>query len=101
MQLGWEEHMIVAELARTQGVDAQALVDALESEEASRLARVLSIGEDEAARRLEPLRRAATVGEDWGAGCKILTDDVRAEIRAALHALLPPDHSASLGVSQG
>lgn len=101
MQLGTEEQVIVAELARQAGVDAGALGKAIESEEPAEVARVLSLPEDEAARRLEPLRRAATVGEDWGAGCRLLTDDVSAEIRTALHALLPADHSASSGVSQG
>ncbi len=101
MQLGNEERTVVAGIAREAMVDTTALLEALEAEDPSEVARVLSIPEHEAARRLEPLRRAATVGEDWGAGCKILTDDVRAEIRAALRALLPPDHSDSLGGSQG
>ncbi len=101
MQLGNEERAVVAEIAREAMVDTTALLEALESEEPSEVARVLSIPEHEAVRRLEPLRRAATVDEDWGAGCKILTDDVRAEIRAALRALLPTDHSDSLGGSQG
>jgi hypothetical protein len=101
MQLGNEERTVVAEIAREAMVDTNVLLEAIESEEPSEVARVLSIPEHEAARRLEPLRRAATVGEDWGAGCKILTDDVRSEIRAALRALLPADYSDSLGGSQG
>ncbi len=101
MQLGNEERAVVAEIAREAMVDTTALLEALESEEPSEVARVLSIPEHEAVRRLEPLRRAATVDEDWGAGCKILTDDVRAEIHAALRALRPTDHSDSLGGSQG
>ena len=101
MQLGPEEIDIVAGLAQQAGVSAQALAVAIEAESPAQVAHVLALSEDEAARRLDPLRRAATVGEDWGAGCMLLTDDVRAEIRAALRALLPADHSASSGVSQG
>ncbi|MEA2724423.1 MAG: hypothetical protein QOH59_2194 [Gemmatimonadales bacterium] len=101
MQFGAAEYNIVAELAQKAGVDALALAQAVESEVPAEVARVLSISEAEAARRLEPLRRAATVGEDWGAGCRLLTDDVCAEIHTALRSLLPGDHSASLGVSQG
>ena len=102
MQLQSEERAVLAEVAWRCGVAVQTLIAAVEAESAPELAAVLGIGEAEAEARLEPLRRAAMIGDDWGAGCKLLTDEVRAEIRAALRALLPAtDYSASSGVSQG
>ena len=102
MQLLSEERMIVAEIARRFGVAPQALADAVEHESTVELAAVLDIDEADAAARLEPIRRTAEIGDDWGAGCKLLTDELRADLRAALWRLAPADdHSVSLGVSQG
>ena len=102
MRLEDEERAILADIARQLDVPAQALVDAVEHESTAELAGLLHITRDEAARRLDPVRRTVAIGDDWGAGCKLLTDEVRAELRGALRKLLPtPDHSASSGVSQG
>ena len=102
MRLEGEERAILAGIARQLGVATQALVDAVEHESTTELAAVMGITRDEAAARLEPVRRTVTVGDDWGAGCKLLTDEMRAELRVALRKLLPtPNHSVSSGVSQG
>ena len=102
MQLQPEERAIVTDVARQLGVENQALGDALEHESVPELARLLGISEAEAANRLEPVRRTVAIGDDWGAGCKLLTEEMRAELRAALYKLLPEqNHSASSGVSQG
>ncbi len=102
MQLGGEERAILADIARQLGVAAQELADAVEHESPAELARVMGIGEAEAAARLAPTQRIAAIGDDWGAGCRILTDDMRAELRLALRKLLPAyDHTASSGVSHG
>jgi hypothetical protein len=102
VQLLSEERMIVAEIARRLGVAPQALADALEHESPVELAAALHIDEADAAARLEPVRRTAAIGDDWGAGCKLLTDEMRADLRAALWRLAPAsDHSVSSGVSHG
>lgn len=102
MQLQSEERAIVTDVARQLGVEDQALAGAIEHESVPELARVLGISEAEAANRLEPVRRMVAIGDDWGAGCKLLTEEMHAELRAALYKLLPErSHSASLGVSQG
>lgn len=102
MQLQGEDRAIVAEIAQHAGVPARALIDAVEHESVSELAHVLRIDEAEAARRLEPVRRTVAIGDDWGAGCKLLTDELRVELRTALRELLPTTApSASSGVFQG
>ena len=101
MQLEAEERAILATIARRLDIAPDALVDAIERESAPELATLLRVDEAEAAARLEPIRRVVTVESDWGAGCRLLTDDLRMDLRRALHALLPADHSASFGVSQG
>ena len=102
MQLGDEERAILADIARQLGVAPQRLVDAVEHESVAELAGVMSITKAEAAARLDPVRRAVAIRDDWGAGCKLLTDEVRAELRVALRKLLPTTmHSASSDDSQG
>jgi hypothetical protein len=66
------------------------------------VAEVLGIDETDARARLEPIRRMATIGDDWGAGCRLLSEEMRGELRRALRGLLDDRaHSASFGVSQG
>ena len=101
MQLGDEERRIVADVARAYGVAEPALAAAIEHESAPELAGLLGMTEQEAELRLAPIRRAVAVGDDWSAGCKLLTDEVRAELMSGLRALLPRHHSASFGVSHG
>jgi hypothetical protein len=89
MQLQPEERAIIADVARQLGVEDQALGDALEHESVPELARLLGISEAEATSRLEPVRRTVAFGDDWGAGCMLLTDEMRADLHAALYKLLP------------
>lgn len=102
MELEAEERGILSDAADQLGVAADALIGAIENESAAELAQVLGISETDAALRLEPVLRTATIRGDWGGGCKLMTDEVRAQLAAALRSLLQPHaHSASLGVSQG
>ena len=102
MELGVDEWAILSDVANELGVSAEALVRAVVNESPAELARVMGISEQDAALRLEPVLRTTTVGGDWGAGCKLMTDELRAQLAAALRSLpLPTVHSASLGVSQG
>jgi hypothetical protein len=99
MQLQSEEQAIVAEVARQLGVAPERLAGALEQESAVALAHVLGIGEAEAAERLQPISRVVAFGDDWAAGCWLLTDEMRDELRTALWSLLPAAQPASPGVS--
>ena len=102
MQLQAEDRAFLADGARRLRVDAATLIAAIEHESVPGLAGVLGIDEQEAARRMEPILRAVAIGDDWGAGCRLLTEDIRAEIHAALRRLIPDDaYSASSGGSQG
>lgn len=101
MQVGPAERAILHAVARERGTTTDDLVDAIEQESAEGLARALGLALDKAASQMARIRRAATIEDDWGAGCKLLTDDVRAELHAALRALGDTDYSASFGVSQG
>lgn len=102
MELEAAERAILSDAANQLGVVAEALIRAIENESAAELAQVLGISEMDAALRLEPILRTTTVRGDWGAGCKLMTDEVRAQLASALRSLLQPHaHSASLGVSQG
>jgi hypothetical protein len=102
MQLGAEEYAILEEGARRRGIAVEALALALEDESTDKLALALGISVDEAAARLGPVRRSVAVNDDWGAGCRLMTDEVCAELHTALRRLVQPtDHSASSGVSQG
>ena len=101
MQLDGESRAILADMARQLGVAAPALAAAVEHEDFPELARLMRIGEAEVAVHLAPLRRITTVGDDWGAGCRLLTDELRAEFHAALRGLLPVADHVSSGGSHG
>ncbi len=101
MRLEAEERAIVEDVAHHLGVVPARLLDAVEHESAAELAQALHVTEGEAAARLEPVLRAVSIDGDWGAGCKLLTAEVRAELHAALRRLGLAPHSASLAVSQG
>ncbi len=102
MQFLDEDRALLSDIAEQLNVDAQALIAAVEHESPREVASVLGIDEAEARARLEPIRRTTTIGDDWGAGCRLLTDDMRGELRGALRGLLGDRaHSASFGVSQG
>ena len=102
MFLGDAERKIVVDGALRCGVAPALLIDALQHESGSELAQALRIDQTTAEARLAPIVRAVTVEGDWGAGCKLLTDDVRAELQRALSELFTTDaYSASSGVSHG
>jgi len=87
MQLLDEERDILAHVARRLDVDVARLTMAVEDESAVELGRVLRVDELTARARLDPIVRLVAMGDDWGAGCRLLTDDMRRELRAALWAL--------------
>lgn len=77
---------IIAEVARRYHADPTHLRAAIEHESAAELAAALRIDPAQAAQRMESVQRILTMQMDWGAGCKLLTDDVQAELRAAIAA---------------
>lgn len=87
MKLESEDVAILNEGAQSAGVDGAQLARAIEAEAVSDVAAALHITIKEATERLRPLQRAMSIGDDWGAGCKLLTDDVRQAIREALRTL--------------
>jgi len=95
MKLETGDLAIVYEAARCAGTDAAQLARAIESESVPDVAAVLNITIKEASERLGPLQRAMSIGDDWGAGCKLLTDDVRQAIRDALRNLFADPHGAA------
>ncbi len=102
MQLQAEDRAILADGARRLRVDTGALIEAIEHESVAELAAILGIDQQEAALRMDPIRRAVAIGDDWGAGCRLLTDDIRTELQAALRRLIPDGaYSTSSGGSQG
>lgn len=76
----------LAQVAVRYGADPDALRLALEHESADELAQVLDLDQAAAAVRMARVQRALTVQTDVGAGCKLLTDDVQAELIAAIKA---------------
>ncbi len=92
MKLEAEDLAIVYEEARCAGADGAQLTRAIESESVSDVAAVLHITIEEATERLLPLLRAVSIGDDWGAGCKLLTEDVQQAIREALWGLFAEPH---------
>ncbi len=87
MQLLDEERDIVAQVARRLDVDVARLTLAVENESAAELGRALQVDDVTARAKLDPIVRLVAMGDDWGAGCRLLTDDMRQELRAALWAL--------------
>lgn len=81
-----EVNTALAQLAAQYGADLQALQLALEHESADELARVLHLDQAAAAARMARVQRALTVQTDWGAGCKLLTNDVQTELIRAIKA---------------
>ena len=75
---------VLAQVARRYHADAQQLRQALEDESAAELAAALEIDRAAAEERMAKIQRAVVVQSDWGAGCRLLTDDVRTEMVAAL-----------------
>ncbi len=71
-------------MAWRHNADVDELRAAIEGESAVALAAALCIEQGVAEKHMARLKRALTVQFDVGAGCKLLTDDVEAEVLAAL-----------------
>ena len=84
----WAE---AAQLAAARGLDPALIVAALQAADTAGLARLLARPPAAVCSALAALDRATAVATDWGAGCAILTDTVRAERSAALRALFGLD----------
>lgn len=76
----------LAQVAWRYGADLQALESAFRHESAAELAEALGIEQSVAEERMTRVQRALTVQTDWGAGCKLLTDDVQQDLLAAIAA---------------
>ena len=87
MQLNAMLNEVLAQVAWRYHADEDALRQALSNESADELARVLGLDAATAAARMDRVRRVLTVQTDWGAGCKLLTDDVQVELLDAIAAL--------------
>jgi hypothetical protein len=72
------------QIAWRYNADLHRLRSALSHESAAELAQALGLPAAAAEERMARARRALTVQSDWGAGCKLLTDDVQAELLAAI-----------------
>ncbi|HEX6292859.1 MAG TPA: hypothetical protein VFZ66_26980 [Herpetosiphonaceae bacterium] len=76
----------LAQVAWRYGADLDALRAALIHESADELARALGLDRAAADERMARVRRVLTVQTDWGAGCKLLTEDVQHDLLAAIAA---------------
>lgn len=77
MQFGPQLTAVIEQVAWKYRSDPLKLRAALEHESARELASVLALDEATAQRRMAEIQRILTVQTDWGAGCKLLTDDVQ------------------------
>lgn len=76
----------LAQVAWRYNADLDALRSALIHESADELAQALGIEPAAAAERMACVGRSLTVQTDWGAGCKLLTDDVQQELLSTIAA---------------
>ncbi len=86
----FDDRLIAAALeraARRYGAGVEALRGALEHESAAELMQALGISLVEAKARIGRVERVLAFSGDWGAGCRLLTDDVRDELLAVLDSL--------------
>ena len=72
--------------ARRNHASAGSLRAAVEHESAGALAQALRIPLPEAGERMNHVRRVLAFGGDWGAGCRLLSDDLRDELLAVLNS---------------
>lgn len=68
-------------------IEPTALQAAFVEESPAALAEALRLPPAEAAERMARIQRMTTVQTDWGAGCKLLTDDMQAELLEEIAAL--------------
>ncbi len=87
MQLTAELRDALAQAAWRHNVELERLQAAVEHESAAELAAVLGLDQPAADAQMARIRRSVTVQGDIGAGCRLLTDDVQAELLAALAEL--------------
>ncbi len=87
MQLNAAMEEALAQVAWRYNAELEVLRMAVQHEAADELARALKLDSDAAQQRMARIQRAATVQTDIGAGCKLLTDDVQAEVLAAIASL--------------
>lgn len=87
MQLNPTIHAALEQVAWRYNVPVDALHAAIARESATELAQVLGIARPVAETHMARLQRAVTIQSDLGAGCKLLTDDVEADVLAALTEL--------------
>ncbi len=87
MQLNAELRAALAQAAWRHNVEVEGLQAAFEHELAAELAAVLGLDQTAADAHMARICRAVTVQGDIGAGCRLLTDDVQAEMFAALAEL--------------
>jgi transposase-like protein len=87
MFMSQEIDAAVVRVARRYSVDSEQLRQALERDSAEELGHVLGLPVIEAENRMAAIRRAHSVTADWGAGCKLLTDDVESELLAVIESL--------------
>lgn len=76
----------LAQVAWRYQVEVDALRSALSHESADELAQALGIDRIAAEERMARVSRAVSIQSDWGAGCKLLTDDVQQELLTAIAA---------------
>ena len=76
----------LAQVAWRYGADLDALRSALSNESAEELAQALGIDVAVAGERMARVSRSVSVQTDWGAGCKLLTEDVQQELLEAIAA---------------
>lgn len=84
MMLNAQIEAALEQIAWRYNADLDQLRSALSNESADELAQALGLPAAAAEARMARARRALTVQTDWGAGCKLLTDDVQADLLAAL-----------------
>jgi len=73
--------------AARHGVDVVWLSSAIADESAAQLATVLGLPVPDAHARIDQIQRILAVNSDWGAGCKLLTDEIAGQLVAAIDAL--------------
>lgn len=77
----------IEQVAWRYGADAAAVCRAISDESAPALAAALGIDPARAEERMRAIRRALSVQDDLGAGCRLLTDEVQQELLAAIACL--------------
>lgn len=87
MQITAEIADALDQVAWRYGVDPAVLHAAVAGESVAALAEALRLPTVEATERMARIQRTVTVQSDWGAGCKLLTDDVQADLLEAIAAL--------------